>query len=157
MKKNNLGFLIILQTLCIFEIGAQPFFNRPNNDNCNTTGKYNSQTRVTFYGDSRMDYAQLYSPGNMDFFLGANGWNVQNFGLNGEDTEGLLKHLKTCLNRTNYPSYKIHQNVAFHIGGNDFGRRVSGALMTMPWLFPSAVAQVRDNNERIVSFDNEIR
>ncbi len=167
--RKGIKIILIIALFPIAGITSQPFTERPVTPDkdkpfsdqisfCNTSSQYNDLTRATFYGDSRMDYA-FQNPADMDFFLGASGqgWNVQNFGSSGETSEGLLTHLKSCLKYSNgqqyYQNYKIHQNIVYHIGGNDFGLpNVFGLLLKlMPWKFPSAVAQVANNNEKIVS------
>ena len=150
-------FLVSLITIMNSNVFAQvQFKGRPaptyneeeQNDKCSTAGVYNENTKATIYGDSRMDYAGLvFLP--IDVYLEALGWNVQNFGVNGETSVGLLKHLVTCLT-PNSPNYKIHKNVVFHIGGNDFLAHI-GTLYYLPWRYSRVVSMVANNNERIVS------
>jgi len=105
---------------------------------------FDSNTKVTFYGDSRMQLAHfLLTYGipfvGLDFFLGAlpEGWNVQNFGISGMTSGGLYDHLLNCLpangDKAPFPeNYKIAKNVAFHIGGNDFFG-YTPLIAYMPW------------------------
>ncbi|GIX41285.1 MAG: hypothetical protein KatS3mg129_1018 [Leptospiraceae bacterium] len=77
---------------------------------CTTESNFDSNTKVTFYGDSRMDFADLPFPyglagmfgsglGGLDVFLGAlpEGWNVQNFAVTGMTSSGLYDHLLNCM------------------------------------------------------------
>lgn len=159
---RNIYFILFLLSMYFFaELSAYPFTTRPysgdditNPEFCNVAGQFDSNTKATVYGDSRMDYMgnipglPLY---DMDVYLhfpNTPTWNVQNFGLNGETSEGLFKHLDKCLNFTS-TKYKIHENIAFHIGGNDFVHSL-WVLGVFPWKQKEYVDYAKYNNERIV-------
>ncbi len=119
------------------------------------TCKTNSdeKTRVTFFGDSRIDYpnhALLPPDGTgLNFYLGATGegWNVQNYAVSGWTSDNILDYLKMCYNNSNF---KIHHNVAFHAGGNDF-RKYDNFLRANPWHFSTLASKIANNNERIIT------
>jgi hypothetical protein len=156
---NCLIVSFFIFALAMTSIFSYPFTTRP--DSCDTSSQYDSDTKATVYGDSRMDYMggvpgfPLY---DLDVYLqypSARAWNVQNFGLNGESSTGLEAHLRKCLSNTppttttSTGNYKIHENVAFHIGGNDFVNNI-GVLFLYPWKQKEYVNYARYNNERIV-------
>ena len=63
-------------------------------------------------------------------------------------TSGLLDgFLDQCLKKD---TFKIHENVAFHIGGNDF-MAASLLLKIFPWKYGDVVNLVANNHERIIS------
>ena len=122
--------------------------NGPGSRNCNTVSPkelYDSQTAVTFWGDSRIDLVDniVYGAGSLDSYFAADGWNVQNFGVSGRQSIALNQEVKECFLRETeyiapkydgsnnwigggdqlkpyYPNFKVSKNVAFEIGGNDF-------------------------------------
>jgi len=167
--KTKIKFFLII-TLCIVvfsgHIISYPYTTIPDNSGCNTSGQYDSDTKATVYGDSRMDYMGGI-PGfnffDMDAYLQRQNqltnakpsWNVQNFGKNGESSIGLYEHLNKCLPNTppattaSTGTYKIHQNVVFHIGGNDFVNNLF-VLHLFPWKQKEYVNYAKYNNERIV-------
>ena len=102
-------------------------------------------TKVTFWGDSRIDLVDniVYGAGSLDSYFAADGWNVQNFGVSGRQSIALNQEVKECFLRETeyiapiydasnnwigggdqlkpyYPNFKVSKNVAFEIGGNDF-------------------------------------
>lgn len=107
MKK--IIFITFILTILKTQIFSYPYVNdtKQKLDNgvqvvkCSTEGNYDSNTKVTFYGDSRIEYAEFPLPyglaakpffdlpssgiGGLDTFLGAlpEGWNVQNFSHSG--------------------------------------------------------------------------
>lgn len=156
--------VMILFLLFPMHLVALPFtyFDMLSYRDCNTSGLYDSQTRATFFGDSRIHLADSrlalllkldkYTYGNpagLDFFLrGADdGWNVQNLAMSGYTSDALDKFLDQCLKKD---TFKIHENVAFHIGGNDF-MAASLLLKIFPWKYGDVVNLVANNHERIIS------
>jgi hypothetical protein len=154
MKYINL-FVLFFLTISFGIYSNPPYKGRPGyryEDGkifCTAT-QHDNNTRVTVYGDSRMDYAGLFFSHLDDFLLAGQGdWNVQNYGVNGETSDGLLNHLKTCLTPDN-TSYKVHQNIVYHIGGNDFIHNYI-TLRFLPWRYSRVINKAANNNERIVS------
>ncbi len=93
----------------VFGLGANPPYTiRPDNTICNTALQHDMNTRATVYGDSRMDlisaFFKAFGTVDLDYVLGGHfqGWNVQNFGLSGENSTGLYTHLTTCYSNSNY-------------------------------------------------------
>ncbi|MBP9888066.1 MAG: hypothetical protein KBF93_17335 [Leptospiraceae bacterium] len=161
LKTGFKFFLLATLFIIIFSeyIISYPYTSRPGN--CDTSGQYASDTKATVYGDSRMDYMGGI-PGfpwhDMDAYLqypNERTWSVQNFGLNGESSTGLQTHLEECLKHSppattiSTGNYKIHENVAFHIGGNDFVHSLF-TLYLFPWKQKEYVRYAKYNNERIV-------
>jgi len=97
MKKLIQVILFLLPTTHLM---GQPYtyFDRFPERNCDTSGLYDSKTRASFFGDSRIHLADgrlaplfgldVYAFGNpagLDFFLRGAGddWNVQNLAMSG--------------------------------------------------------------------------
>ncbi len=153
---NNVifGFLVGI-VLPVLQMYSSPFDVGPSMfdiTSCNTTAGYDNKTRASVFGDSRIMYTSvILAPQHLDTYLGASdeGWNVQNFGIAGQKSTELLSRLKVCLKN---PNFKIHQNISFHIGGNDFREgHIRNLVQLQPWKFPSVVRDIADNNERILS------
>jgi len=162
MKK---ALLLLLSLLSGTDLIAGPytyFDVFSGNRDCNTSGLYDSKTRASFFGDSRIHLADgrlaplikldVYAFGNpagLDFFLRGAGddWNVQNLASSGMMSGQLDDFLNGCLKNENF---KIHENVAFHIGGNDF-LAASLLLKVFPWKYGDVVNLVANNHERIIS------
>ncbi|WP_241686936.1 LIC10707 family hydrolase [Leptospira stimsonii] len=192
MSKKYTLILLFISTL----LQAQPFSGIPSTTGdgaCNTKDQYSapsqnspdpsnplyySKTTVTFYGDSRIDYAnafpqgynvsyylpiissgkypgKLFSPGlfygvsSLDFYLGTDSsWNIQNFGHGGDNSDAMLGQITTCL--TNKPNYFIAPNVAFEIGGNDYLQNLL-MLIYMPWHSQEYVNRALNNIERAIT------
>lgn len=103
-----------------------------------------------------MDFVDFpgYGMANMGFYLGSDdSWDVQNFGLNGETSYGLFRYLasfgddKTNLDCLNNDGHIIADNVAFHIGGNDY-RDGWVYVLALPWEIPNYVNRALNNIER---------
>ena len=165
------SFLFLLLLVINLEVFANPIFKRNlvtgidfNNDglfdrdvyNCITSDIYDGNTAVSFWGDSRLDLVDvpIYGHSSLDVYLGANGWNVQNFGVGGRQSRGLNDEITECFKRETdyiperldsngvwigggdplkpyYTNFITSKNVAFEIGGNDF---VGNALFI--YIFP---------------------
>jgi len=97
---------------------------------CSTKGYYDTNTAVTFFGDSRADLVDvpIYGFSSLDNYFATGGtWNTQNFGVKGMDSQGFKNQIQACFRRDPdnsakplYPNFKIAYNVAFEMGGNDF-------------------------------------
>ncbi|EMO58371.1 hypothetical protein LEP1GSC161_2754 [Leptospira santarosai str. CBC1416] len=182
---------------------AQPFSGIPDTDLssntfCDTRGNftnptqstpdpsnplYYSKTTVTFFGDSRIDYANaipkgynasyylpvisngnypgksfslglFYGVSSLDFYLGTDSsWNIQNFGHGGDNSDAMLGQLSTCLKK---PNYIIAPNVAFEIGGNDYLQNFL-MLVLMPWHSQEYVNRALNNIERAITKLYQVR
>ena len=90
MKMPVIIFTIMLVS---FHLQAEPPFKRHldivsdnSGEKCSTVGLYDSNTAVTFFGDSRIDLVDnlAYGAASLDHYLSTKGsWNVQNFGVGG--------------------------------------------------------------------------
>lgn len=152
---NSKIFISFLFVLYVSSIFSYPYSEipLPNRDNvCETVlnRDYDANTRMTVYGDSRLDFMGAVFP-DIDFFLNApaEGWNVQNFAKSGWNSDNLLNHLQTCMTASN-PNYKTHKNILYHIGGNDFIHNML-SLYFLPFLYPRYVSYAADNNQRILT------
>ena len=163
MKMYILVFTIILVP---FYMGAEPTFKRYldiNTDNsdirCSTAGFYDSNTAVTFFGDSRIDLVDnlAYGAASLDHYLSTKGaWNVQNFGVSSMDSYGLKAQIQTCFKRdsfnpakANNPNFKTAYNVAFEIGGNDYVSQFPLFILN-PVLYITRVPQSRENIASVI-------
>jgi hypothetical protein len=132
-----LGIIILLLSYLVFPLFAEAPYkrqldqsNRDPNVACSTTGYYDTNTAVTFFGDSRADFVNspFYGFSSLDHYFTTGGtWNVQNFGKSTMDSQGFKNQIQTCFGRDPanaakplYRNFKIAYNVAFEMGGNDF-------------------------------------
>ncbi|WP_016756081.1 LIC10707 family hydrolase [Leptospira santarosai] len=196
MKLKNILFLLFF---AVSPLLAQPFADIPDVPNCDTNNLfspptqsspdssnplYYSKTTVTFFGDSRIDYANavpkgynaaayylpsigngnypgksfslglFYGVSSLDFYLGTDSsWNIQNFGHGGDNSDGMLGQLSTCLKK---PNYIIAPNVAFEIGGNDYLNNFL-MLVLMPWHSQEYVNRALNNIERAITKLYQVR
>lgn len=139
--------------------GNPPFessSHEQNAEECSTEGRYDNNTMVTFYGDSRMDFADHPGFGNasMDSFLGADAtWNVQNFGWAGKESGDVLAHLKACLPLSGFTgtsNYWIANRIVYHQGGNDFINNIH-VLVLAPWFYGTIKNKALNNMEKTIS------
>ncbi|HMV81296.1 MAG TPA: hypothetical protein PK453_28330 [Leptospiraceae bacterium] len=106
---------------------------------CKTVGEkvvYSStQTKITFYGDSRMDFVNSPGYGNstMPSILNEPYGNsgaysadslfseesIQNLGKEGYRSYEIVRHLDNCIPNMS-KNYKIAKRFVFHVGGNNF-------------------------------------
>ncbi|EMO68658.1 hypothetical protein LEP1GSC132_0389 [Leptospira kirschneri str. 200803703] len=199
MTKYFIIFFFLFQSF----LYAQPYSGIPDTDPssntfCDTRGNftnptqttpdpsnplYYSKTTVTFFGDSRIDYANaipkgynasyylpvisngnypgksfslglFYGVSSLDFYLGTDSsWNIQNFGHGGDNTDAMLGQLSTCLTK---PNYIIAPNVAFEIGGNDYLQNFL-MLVLMPWHSQEYVNRALNNIERAITKLYQVR
>lgn len=135
-RYNMKSFLFLLLLVINLEVFANPIFKRNlvtgidfNNDglfdrdvyNCITSDIYDGNTAVSFWGDSRLDLVDvpIYGHSSLDVYLGANGWNVQNFGVGGRQSRGLNDEITECFKReTDYIPERLDSNGVW-IGGGD--------------------------------------
>jgi len=172
-------FFLILVFMVNFTVFANPIYKRHlvtgidlnmdgmpdrDNENCSTTGFYDGNTAVSFWGDSRIDLVDnpIYGHSSLDVYLGANGWNVQNFGVSARQSRGMNDEITECFKRETdyipevldvngdwigggdplkpyYTNFITSKNVAFEIGGNDF---VGNGLFI--YIFPPFMINVLD-------------
>lgn len=139
---------------------------------------YDAFTALSFWGDSRADWvaSPMYGWASLDAYFGTNGeWNVQNFGVAGRQSAGLMEEIRECFQRETrvysdpnnpnhpkpndpisytikdadvlkpfYQNFKVSNNVAFEIGGNDFvGNLVT--LYILPTMMASYLDKAADN------------
>ena len=79
-------FSLIIEANPPFKRHLAPIPGEPSFDPCVTTGCFDSNTAVTFFGDSRIDLVDnlAYGAASLDHYLSTKGsWNVQNFGVGG--------------------------------------------------------------------------
>jgi hypothetical protein len=121
---------------------------------CSTKGYYDTNTAVTFFGDSRADLVDvpIYGFSSLDNYFATGGsWNIQNFGVAGMDSQGFKNQIQACFRRDPdnsakplFPNFKIAYNVAFEMGGNDFVNQFPFFIIN-PALYITRVPQARDN------------
>ena len=140
-----------------FELPEEGTGNTQIKEDCNTAGYLNDQTKVTFYGDSRMDLANSpgYGSASMDFYLGVKdqGWNVQNFGMAGYDSYDLRQHFIDCfstLEGRKKPDYWIADKIVYHQGGNDFVHNILW-IELFPTLLPKVIDGAMYDIEKSIS------
>ncbi len=85
------------------------------------------KTMITFYGDSRLDFADNYGKDMMYYLNKASdvndtakrnpGWYLQNFGHAGWGTVDIVKHFKECLSS---PAYFTGKSFVVNVGGNNW-------------------------------------
>jgi hypothetical protein len=153
-------FSLIIEANPPFKRHLAPIPGEPSFDPCVTTGFFDSNTSVTFLGDSRIDYVDklAYGASSLDYYLATNGtWNVQNFGVGGMDSYGLRDQLQICFKRdpdnpaiANYKDFKTAYNVAFEIGGNDYALFKIPFFILNPALYITRVPQSRDNIASVI-------
>ncbi|HNH09910.1 MAG TPA: SGNH/GDSL hydrolase family protein, partial [Leptospiraceae bacterium] len=103
---------------------------------CNTKDFYDpAQTKITFYGDSRMDFVNSPGYGNSTMpsilnepFGSAGAYSadslfseesIQNLGKEGYRSYEIVRHLDNCIPNMS-KNYKIAKRFVFHVGGNNF-------------------------------------
>ncbi|MBE7411524.1 MAG: hypothetical protein HS129_05580 [Leptospiraceae bacterium] len=138
-------------------------YERPAGDisekGCNTLSQYSSDlTRITFYGDSRLDYADDPVTGgkNLLWYInngidGSDSSNVPNFGIQnfGQSTwrtDQVNEHLSKCINNENY---KTSKRFVVNIGGNDWFIS-STFIIANPWIAVGTALWVENNVRGIV-------
>lgn len=163
MKKYILIFTIVLVA---FNLQAEPPFKthlntgiRDDDKKCSTSGFYDANTAVTFFGDSRIDLVDsiAYGAASLDHYFATYGaWNVQNFGVSGMDSYGFKNQIQTCFTRdpsnpakAKYPNFKIAYNVAFEMGGNDYVNTLPFFIIN-PALYITRIPQSRDNIASVI-------
>jgi hypothetical protein len=134
---SKISFSILAVSLFL-TCQIQAYESNGNHLSCNTLAIFDQdKTKITFYGDSRMDlvdggFLNLYGFNTMHGILNiqADGnlypdgekfdeKNVQNFGVSGFTSRNILDHLIACLNSKN-PNYKVGKRFVYHAGGNNF-------------------------------------
>jgi hypothetical protein len=135
--------------------------NPSRTKNCNTASpkRYDGNTAVSFWGDSRLDLVDntFYGNSSLDVYLEASGWNVQNFGVSGRQSKGVNDEITECFKRENdylsstldangkwvgggdpikpyYTNFITSKNVAFEIGGNDFVNNIVTIYILPPMM-----------------------
>ncbi|WP_246838177.1 LIC10707 family hydrolase [Leptospira meyeri] len=172
---------------------AQPFANIPDTQSCNTNSMfsspiqtssdpanplYYSKTRVTFYGDSRIDFANalplgvnpalyyapviqsadypgvsfslglFYGMSSLDFYLGTD--PSWNIQNFGHGGDSSIEMLAHLRACLGRPNYLIAPNVAFEIGGNDYLQNML-MIMLMPWNGDAYINRALNNIERSIT------
>ncbi|MDI7230087.1 lipase [Leptospira santarosai] len=201
MKKSFLLFLVFSFT----SISAQPFSGIPETNAgspssyCNTNGYfsppsqttpdpsnplYYSKTTVTFFGDSRIDFANaipkgynpalyylpaisngnypgkefslglFYGVSSLDFYLGTD--SSWNIQNFGHGGDDSAAMLGHLNTCLTNANYKIAPNVAFEIGGNDYLQNLL-MLVLMPWHSQEYVNRSLNNIERAITRFYKIR
>ena len=108
MKKYR--FLIAVFVLFfVIPLSAYPPYKRNldliSNDKdvkCSTADYYDTNTAVTFFGDSRADLVDWfpYGASSLDTYFTTGGtWNLQNFGVKGMDSYAFKDQIQTCFKR----------------------------------------------------------
>ncbi|MBE7411527.1 MAG: GDSL-type esterase/lipase family protein [Leptospiraceae bacterium] len=142
--------------------GTDYSFEKPaygiQENNCHLTDYFKEDTQITFYGDSRLDYADEPVTGgkNLLWYInngidGSDSSNLPNFGIQnfGQSTwiaDQLNSHLFTCLRNKNY---KISNRFVVNIGGNDWIWWSPGILGN-PWIAVVAAAVIENNLRGII-------
>ncbi len=130
-----------MKILIFFLILYIPIFayeSKGSHLNCDTRQLYDQlETKITFYGDSRMDlvdggFLNLYGFNTMHGILNIQPdrnfypeeerfkeAEIQNFGVSGFTSRNILDHLIGCLN-SNQMNYKVGKRFVYHAGGNNF-------------------------------------
>ncbi|WP_210409595.1 LIC10707 family hydrolase [Leptospira levettii] len=187
-------FLIVIAFY--FPIQAQPFSEIPISDGagfCDTRGKfsvqtqaspdpenplYYSKTRVTFYGDSRIDFANavplgynpalyyaplvqsadypgrsfsmglFYGMSSLDFYLGTD--PSWNIQNFGHGGDSSLEMFNHLKQCLGRPNYFIAPNVAFEIGGNDYLQNML-MIMLLPWNAEAYINRALNHIERSIT------
>lgn len=200
MKKHIFFFLFFFNSI----LYAQPFSGIPNADPnlldfCNTNLKftdptqnspdpsnplYYSKTTVTFFGDSRIDYANalpkdyiaaayyapvisngnypgksfslglFYGVSSLDFYLGTD--SSWNIQNFGHGGDNTDAMLGQLTACLTKPNYKIAPNVVFEIGGNDYLQNFL-MLVLMPWHSQEYVNRALNNIERAITKLYQVR
>ncbi|MBM9590376.1 lipase [Leptospira sp. 201903075] len=172
---------------------SQPFADLPDTQSCNTNSKfsppmqtspdpvnplYYSKTRVTFFGDSRIDFANavpmginpalyyapvipsadypgvsfslglFYGVSSLDFYLGTD--PSWNIQNFGHGGDSSIEMLAHLKACLVRPNYSIAPNVAFEIGGNDYLQNML-MIMLMPWNGDAYINRALNNIERSVT------
>ncbi|MCP5502916.1 MAG: hypothetical protein H7A25_23650 [Leptospiraceae bacterium] len=118
------------------------------------TSLYNSEkTKITFYGDSRMDLVDgggIWASSTMDQILNVpystiplyvpqndvppyaeedkfENEDIQNFGVSGATTGDILEHLNRCF-VPDQVKYKVGRRFVYHAGGNNFLHAIAPSL-----------------------------
>ena len=109
-----------------------------------------SQTKITFFGDSRMDFVNnggVYGDNKMNTILNVPYGNnppysadqtfafkeIQNFGVSGYRSYNVLAHLENCIPKLS-EQYKIGKRFVFHVGGNNFMDSVIASAHALQYL-----------------------
>lgn len=197
MKVFNVIYLLI--TLTTSSLIAQPFFGIPDTSNCTTNLLYTdptapspdssnplyfSKTTVTFFGDSRIDFANavpkdynaaayyapilqnnnypgksfslglFYGVSSLDFYLGTD--SSWNIQNFGHGGDNSEAMLGQLTNCLPKSTYKIAPNVAFEIGGNDYLQNFL-MLVLMPWHSQEYINRALNNIERAITKLYQVR
>ncbi|EKO34198.1 LIC10707 family hydrolase [Leptospira santarosai] len=197
-------FVFLLLVFTFTTISAQPFNGIPETDPnspifCNTTGYfspptqsspdpsnplYYSKTAVTFFGDSRIDFANaipkgynpalyylpaltngnypgkqfslglFYGVSSLDFYLGTD--SSWNIQNFGHGGDDSNVMLKHLDTCLGQSSYRIAPNVAFEIGGNDYLQNLL-MLVLMPWHSQEYVNRSLNNIEKAITRFYKVR
>ncbi|HMV81294.1 MAG TPA: hypothetical protein PKA14_25435 [Leptospiraceae bacterium] len=150
--KKNLYLLAMLSVTNLYSYegdGAESIMIE-----CDTVDKKvvysTTQTKITFYGDSRMDFVNnrgVYGNNTMDTILNEPYENnspysadqtfafeeIQNFGVNGYRSYNVLGHLENCIPKLS-EQYKIGKRFVFHVGGNNFMDSVIASAHALQYL-----------------------
>lgn len=194
---NSISLFLFLATSSLM---AQPFFGIPDVTKCNTNNffsiptqnspdpsnpLYYSKTTVTFFGDSRIDFANavpqdydaavfyapvlqnnnypgkkfslglFYGVSSLDFYLGTDSSWNIQNFGHGGDNSDAMLGQITTC-LTNKPNYKIAPNVAFEIGGNDYLQNFL-MLVLMPWHSQEYINRALNNIERAITKLYQVR
>lgn len=191
--------LLLINFVFAIDIWAQPFFGIPEQNlasakPCSTENKFSpptnlpddiinnplqySKTRVTFYGDSRVDLMNALPEGTdpvaylipftngrypgFSFYLGTfYGMASLDYYLGIDDVSWNVQNfaksgmnseqlLTYLTNCLDKPTHAIASNVAFEIGGNDYLQNLH-FLIFMPWETENYVSRSMNNIEKIVT------
>lgn len=133
----KLSFFLSISGIFFYLQGYEGDGRQPIMLECNTKDFYDStQTKITFYGDSRMDFVNkggVYGNSTMPSILNEPYGNagaysadqlfsdaqIQNLGVEGYRSYNLTDHLDRCIPQMS-KNYKIAKRFVFHIGGNNF-------------------------------------
>lgn len=189
-------FILIIIFAFYYPLQAQPFSGIPNTDGsgfCDTRGKfslqtqvspdpenplYYSKTRVTFFGDSRIDFANavpqgydpafyylpviqsadypgrsfslglFYGMSSLDFYLGTD--PSWNIQNFGKAGDSSFEMLNQLKKCLGQPDYLIAPNVAFEIGGNDYLQNML-MLMLLPWSADAYINRALNHIEKSIT------
>ncbi|WP_232380743.1 LIC10707 family hydrolase [Leptospira ainlahdjerensis] len=199
MRKNILLIFVSSFILLSNALTAQPFSGIPDLTDCKTINKYSnptqaspdpsnplyySKTTVTFFGDSRIDFANAlpkgydaaiyYFPGltngdypgkkfslglfygasSLDFYLGTD--SSWNIQNLGHGGDNSAGLLEYLKTCLTNTNHIIAPNVAFEIGGNDYLNNFL-MLVLMPWHSQEYVNRALNNIERAITRLYQVR
>lgn len=151
MNPRTLFFLCLL--IAPVELFAQHFQAK----GCDLQKKFNAETSLTFYGDSRGDLVSspLYGESIFDGWLpyldvgSDQDWNVQNLATVAMTTRNLYEQIVTCNNVDNFAGYITAKRYAVEIGGNDAVYNTP-VVIFMPWRIPKTVHWIHNNQRKVV-------